>query len=48
MNTLQGIDIYGGRLDTVKIHNDGLAKMVSIRGGLNNVEFLGLAAMISL
>jgi len=47
MNAMQGLDVYGGRLDTVPMHTEGLARMLSIRGGLDKIQFPGLAAMIS-
>lgn len=47
MNAMQGLDIYGGHLGTVPMHIEGLAKMLSMRGGIENIQFPGLAAMIS-
>lgn len=47
MNAMQCLDIFGGRLDTVPMHLMGLQRMLSIRGGLENVKFPGLAAIIS-
>ena len=41
------LDIYGGVLDTAPVHLEGLAKMVSIRGGLANFQLPGLAQQIS-
>ena len=47
LDTLQGLNVSGGRLDTVEVHLDGLLKMLSIRGGIDRIEFPGLAAMLS-
>lgn len=47
MNALQGLDIYTGYIDAVHMHVAGLQKMLAIRGGLGDIQFPGLAAMIS-
>jgi hypothetical protein len=47
LKALQVLDIYGGVLGTVPVHLDGLARMVSIRGGLANIKLPGLAQQIS-
>ncbi len=47
MNSMQGLDTYAGRLNPVDMHVNGLAKMMSMRGGIADIEFPGLAAMLS-
>ena len=47
MNAMQGLDLYSSRLDPVNMHVDGLAKMLALRGDISNIEFPGLAAMLS-
>ncbi|KAH0840887.1 hypothetical protein FOPE_06204 [Fonsecaea pedrosoi] len=47
MNAMQGLDIYAGRLDPVNMHVHGLAKMLAMRGGIDDMEIPGLAAMLS-
>lgn len=47
MNSMQGLDLYAGRLDPVSMHVNGLARMLSLRGGIADIEFPGLAAMLS-
>ena len=47
LKALQVLDIYGGALDTVPMHEDGLAKMLAIRGSLANLAMPGLAPQIS-
>lgn len=47
MNALQALDIYTGYIDTVPMHVAGLHKMLAMRGGLGEIKFPGLAAMIS-
>lgn len=47
MNAMQGLDIYTGYIDTVPMHVAGLQRMLALRGGLGNIKFPGLAAMIS-
>jgi len=47
LKALQVLDIYGGRLETVHVHLQGLAKMLSIRGGLSKIRLPGLAHLIS-
>jgi hypothetical protein len=47
LKALQVLNIYGGALDTVPVHIDGLAKMVSIRGGLQKLKLAGLGQRIS-
>ncbi|OQV03894.1 hypothetical protein CLAIMM_08873 isoform 3 [Cladophialophora immunda] len=47
MSALQGLDLYAGRLDPVNMHVHGLAKMLAMRGGIEEIRFPGLAAMLS-
>lgn len=47
LTTLQLLHIYGGRLETVQVHLQGLAKMLSLRGGLSTLKLPGLAQAIS-
>ncbi|EXJ64632.1 hypothetical protein A1O7_00969 [Cladophialophora yegresii CBS 114405] len=47
MNSMQGLDIYAGRLNSVGMHVKGLARMLALRGGIADIEFPGLAAMLS-
>ncbi|EXJ70310.1 uncharacterized protein A1O5_06378 [Cladophialophora psammophila CBS 110553] len=47
LNAMQGLDIYAGRLDPVNIHVLGLARMLSMRGGIDEIKVPGLAAMLS-
>jgi len=47
LTTLQLLHIYGGRLETVQVHLQGLAKMLSLRGGLSKIQLPGLAQAIS-
>jgi hypothetical protein len=47
LKVLQALDIYGGALDTVPMHVEGLAKMVSLRGGIARIKLSGLAHLIS-
>ncbi|KIW72873.1 hypothetical protein PV04_01035 [Phialophora macrospora] len=47
MNSMQGLDLYAGRLNPVGMHLDGLARMLALRGGIGNIEAPGLAAMLS-
>ena len=47
LQALQVLNIYGGAVETVSVHADGLAKMISIRGGLQNIKLAGLAARLS-
>lgn len=48
LTTLQLLHIYGGRLRTVNLHLQGLAKMLTLRGGLSQIKLPGLAQAISL
>ncbi|KIX03592.1 uncharacterized protein Z518_07145 [Rhinocladiella mackenziei CBS 650.93] len=47
LTTLQLLHIYGGRLETVQVHLQGLAKMLSLRGGISKIALPGLAQAIS-
>ncbi|ETI28584.1 hypothetical protein G647_01034 [Cladophialophora carrionii CBS 160.54] len=47
MNSMQGLDIYAGRLNPVSMHVNGLARMLALRGGIADIELPGLAAMLS-
>ncbi|KIW10775.1 hypothetical protein PV08_10074 [Exophiala spinifera] len=47
LTTLQLLHVYGGRLETVQVHLQGLAKMLTLRGGLNKLKLPGLAQTIS-
>ncbi|KAI1609879.1 hypothetical protein EDD36DRAFT_453605 [Exophiala viscosa] len=47
LTTLQLLHIYGGRLETVPVHLQGLAKMLTLRGGLSKIQLPGLAQAIS-
>jgi len=47
LTTLQLLHIYGGRLETVQVHLQGLAKMLILRGGLSKIKLPGLAQAIS-
>ena len=46
LKSLRMLDIYG-ILDVVPIHAEGLARLVAVRGGLQNIKMLGLAEAIS-
>ena len=46
LRSLRMLDIYG-ILDVVPIHAEGLARLVAVRGGLQNIKMLGLAEAIS-
>ncbi len=48
LTTLQLLHLYGGRLHTVNVHLQGLAKMLKLRGGLSKIKLPGLAQAISL
>lgn len=47
LKALQCLDIYGGALEKVPTHAAGLMKMVSMRGGLEELKLPGLAQQIS-
>lgn len=47
LNTLQLLHVYGGRLETVEVHLRGLAKMLTLRGGVGKIGLPGLAQAIS-
>lgn len=47
LKALQCLDICGGALEIVPSHAAGLMKMISIRGGLNDLKVPGLAQQIS-
>ncbi|KAJ9609016.1 hypothetical protein H2200_006787 [Cladophialophora chaetospira] len=47
MNSMQGLETYAGYLNPVSLHVNGLARMLSLRGGIADIEFPGLAAMLS-
>ncbi|KIW80270.1 hypothetical protein Z517_06885 [Fonsecaea pedrosoi CBS 271.37] len=47
LTTLQLLHLYGGRLHTVGVHLQGLAKMLDLRGGLSKIRLPGLAQAIS-
>ncbi|OAP57589.1 hypothetical protein AYL99_08327 [Fonsecaea erecta] len=47
LNSMQGLDLYSGRLDPVHMHVHGLAKMLAMRGGVDEIRAPGLAAMLS-
>ena len=47
MNAMQGLDLYSGRFKPVSVHVNGLLRMLSLRGGINELHFPGLAAMFS-
>ncbi|KAL2392366.1 hypothetical protein ABEF93_002037 [Exophiala dermatitidis] len=47
LTTLQLLHVYGGRLQTVQVHLQGLAKMLSLRGGLSKIKLPGLSQAIS-
>lgn len=44
---LQSLDVYG-QMSLVPVHAMGLAQLVAMRGGLENIQIEGLAATISL
>lgn len=48
LTTMQLLHVYGGRLRTVNLHLQGLAKMLTLRGGLSQIKLPGLAQAISL
>ena len=48
LTTLQLLHLYGGRLHTVNVHLQGLAKMLALRGGLSKIKLPGLAQAICL
>lgn len=48
LKSLQLLDIYGGRLETVEVHLRGLAKMLTLRGGVGKIGLPGLSQAISL
>ena len=48
LTTLQLLHLYGGRLQTVNLHLQGLAKMLNLRGGLSEIKLPKLAQAISL
>lgn len=41
------LNVYGGQLEAVHVHLQGLAKMINLRGGLYKIQFPGLAQAIS-
>lgn len=47
LKALQALDVYGGALEIVPTHVAGLMKMVSIRGGLDDLKLPGLAQQLS-
>jgi hypothetical protein len=47
LQSMQALDIYTGPLQPVIMHQRGLARMVSLRGGLGAIEFPGMAAILS-
>lgn len=47
MNSMQGLDVYAGQLNSVTMHVNGLTRMLSMRGGIGDIEFPGLQAMLS-
>ncbi|EXJ53870.1 hypothetical protein A1O7_09206 [Cladophialophora yegresii CBS 114405] len=47
LTTLQLLHLYGGRLHTVNVHLQGLARMLTLRGGLAQIKLPGLAQAIS-
>jgi hypothetical protein len=47
LTSMQLLDIYTGRLDPVDIHLRALNTMLTFRGGLGDIKFPGLAAMLS-
>lgn len=47
LRSLQWLDVYG-TLSPNPIHQEGLAQLVRLRGGLERIELPGLAAVISL
>ena len=47
LKDLQLLNIYGGGIESVPMHIEGLTKMVSLRGGASNVRIPGLPERIS-
>ncbi|RVX67363.1 hypothetical protein B0A52_09144 [Exophiala mesophila] len=41
------LNVYGGQLEAVHVHLQGLAKMINLRGGIHKLQFPGLAQAIS-
>jgi hypothetical protein len=48
LTTLQLLHLYGGRLQTVDLHLQGLSRMLTLRGGLSKIKLPKLAQAISL
>ncbi len=46
LKSLQGLNAYS-MMKSVPSHTEGLAKLVEMRGGLQNIEMEGLAATLS-
>ena len=47
LRTMQNLDIYGGALDPVAVHMDGLKHMLRLRGGIRGIRQPGLAQLLS-
>ncbi|KAL1961886.1 hypothetical protein VTN77DRAFT_966 [Rasamsonia byssochlamydoides] len=46
LRSLQSLDVYGG-ICANPVHQEGLVRLVAMRGGLQNLQLEGLAAIIS-
>lgn len=42
LRSLRLLDLYGGPIRAAKMHQEGLSRMVELRGGVQNLELAGL------
>ena len=47
LKSLQLLDLYGGMINTETTHEQGLGRMIELRGGVSQMKMPGLAQMLS-
>ena len=47
LRALQMLDLYGNMIETEDAHEQGLARMIQLRGGINQIKLPGLAMILS-
>lgn len=47
LKELRCLDLYGGPIEQVSVHQQGLKTLIELRGGLSNIDIPGLPEMMS-
>jgi hypothetical protein len=47
LNGLQGLDIYGGGVDPIPMHVEGLTRILALCGGVTGIQLPGWQAIFS-